>query len=355
MRAPLWAAAALLTALTGCTQLVVIPRPFEEARIERWLEEQRYGKVLEALERRAQHTNELDTEKRLEEVRERAEQYDRAKATAARKLLDADKLNEAEEVLNLALGHYPDGEQLQHAAQELRKLRQAKIDTLEARLLLAQTDWLLTSVPIYEQLAKVEPSNLDAIWQAKRMEQERSEVARRLSSLGLTAHAAGDTETAKRYLGAAQKLLPSKPVEDVLAHLGKQEKRKQQAQQARKQQVASKKRREQAEYLAEQARAELQNFELLAARTHVEALQEVDPDYAQLDSLRFRLERAIDERVASLLKTGDDHYADGRITEAKRVWEAGLELAPGHNELSTRVERAERVLSRLRELREDTN
>lgn len=351
----LWAAAALLAALTGCTELVMVPRSVDHARVERWLDEQRYGKVLEVLERRAQRTDELDAEKRLEEVRALASRYDSEQAKIARKLLDAGKLNEAEEVLNLAISHYPDGEQLQQAARQLRKLRQAKIDALEAQLLLAQADWLAASVPIYERLAKVEPSNLDAIWQAKRMEQERSDVAQRLASLGLTAHASGDKEAAKRYLKAADQLVPSEPVHDVLAHLGKQEKRKQEQQKARKEKIASEKRREEAEQLAQQARKELQHAQLVSARDHLDQLQEVDPDYYQLDSLRFRLERAIRTRVASLLKTGDDHYADGRISEAKRVWEAGLQLAPSDSELLARVERADRVLARLRELREDNN
>lgn len=354
-RMRMYGAALVLASLTGCAELVVIPRPIDDARVERWLQEQRYGKVLEVLERRAQNSNQLDAEKRLEEVRTLASQYDRSQATVANQLLDAGKLNEAEEVLNLALGQYRDGQQMQQAAQRLRQLRQEQIDALEAKLLLAQADWLSASVPIFEQLAQVEPSNLDAIWQAKRMEQERSDVAQRLASIGLTAHANGDTETAKRYLIASKRLLPSEPVDDVLQHLGKEEKQKQDVKMAKKQEIASKKRREDADRLAEQARQELQNSQLLAARDHVEQLQEVDPEYAQLYLLRFELVRAIDARVTSLLRTGDEHYAEGRIAEAKRAWEAGLALSPGHAELTKRVERAERVLSRLRELREDNN
>lgn len=349
----LWAAAALLAVLSGCTEFVTMPRAVDDVRIERWLNEQRYGKVLDVLERRAQQSNELEVEKRLEDVRTRAAAYDNEQAKAAEALLDAGKLNQAEELINLAIGHYPDGQKLQKAAARLRSLRQAKIDALEAQLLLAQADWLAASVPIYERLAKVEPSNLDAIWQAKRMEQERQHVAQRLASLGLTAHASGDKEAAKRYLKAANQLVPSEPVHDVLAHLGKQEKRKQELKKAQEEKVASEKRRADAERLAQQARKELQHAQLVPARDHLDELQNVDPDYYQLDSLRFRLERAIQTRVASLLKTGDDHYADGRIAEAKRVWEAGLELAPDDAELLARVERAEKVLNRLRELRED--
>lgn len=347
------AATLLLASLAGCAQFVVVPRAVDEARLSRWLDEQRYGKVLEVLERRAQRSNELDAEKRLEEVRAQAAQYDQEQAKTARELLDQGKLNKAEEIINLALSHYPDGEQLQHAAQTLRQLRQEKIDALEARLLLAQADWLSASVPIYEQLAQVEPSNLDAIWQAKRMEQQREEVAQRLASIGLTAHARGDTETAKKYLSASERLKPTEPVKDVLQHLGKQEQHKKEVQKAHKQEEASRKRREEAEQLAQQARQELQYSQLLRAREHVEQLQDVDPGYAQLPQLRYRLNRAINARVTSLLKTGDDHYAEGRIAEAKRLWESGLELAPENSELTTRVERAERVLARLRELRED--
>ena len=354
-RARIYAAALLLASLTGCAELVVVPRAVDETRIERWLQEQRYGKVLEVLERRAQRSDELDAEKRLEEVRALASQYDKEEAKAANQLLDAGKLNKAEGILNQALGRYPDGQQLQQAAQKLRQLRQEKIDALEAELLLVQADWLSASVPIFEQLAQVEPSNLDAIWQAKRMEQERRDVAQRLASIGLTAHANGDNETAKRYLTASKRLLTSEPVDDVLKHLGKQEKQKQDVRKAQKQEIASKKRREEADRLAQQARQELQYSQLLAARDHVEQLQEVDPEYSQLHVLRFQLVRAIDARVASLLRTGDDHYAEGRIAEAKRLWEAGLALSPGHAELTKRVERAERVLARLRELREDNN
>ncbi len=350
----LYAAAALLAALSGCTELITIPRAVDDVRIERWLSEQRYGKVLEVLERRAQAGNELDVEKRLEEVRARAADYDSEQARIATKLLDADKLNKAEEVINMAIGHYPDGPKLQQAAVRLRALRQAKIDALEAQLLLAQADWLAASVPIYERLAKVEPSNLDAIWQAKRMEQEREHVAQRLASLGLTAHASGNKDAAIRYLKTANQLVPSEPVHDVLAHLGKQEKRKKEQKKAREEKVANEKRREEAEQLAQQARKELQHAQLVSARDHLDQLQDVDPDFYQLDSLRFRLERAIQTRVASLLRTGDDHYADGRIAEAKRVWEAGLKLAPDDAELLARVERAQRVLTRLRQLREDS-
>lgn len=351
-----WYALALLIAsLSGCAELVLVHRPVDDATIERWLERKQYGKVLDVLERRARRSNALDAEKRLEQVRAQAAQYDQQRATAARELLQAGKLDRAEEQINLALNRYPDGEQLQQAAQQLRRLRQDRIDALEAKLLLAQADWLAQSVPIYQQLATVEPSNLDAIRQARRMEQERSEVAQRLASIGLTAHAEGDTERAKRYLAASKKLLPSPPVSDVLTHLGEQEKRKKVVRQAQQRQIASRMRREEAQRLANQARQALQNLQLQEARAHVERLQQVDPKFEQLDALKSRLDQAVAARVKALLRTGDDHYAEGRIAEAKRVWEAGLALAPGDTELTNRVERAERVLNRLEELREDTN
>lgn len=347
--------ALLFASLSGCAELVLVQHPVDDATIERWMDEKRYSKVLEVLERRAQRSNELDAEKRLETVRAQAAEYDQERARAARQLLEDGKLDQAEEVLNLALNHFPDGEQLQQAAQQLRRIRQNRIDALETKLLLAQADWLSESVPIYQQLATVEPSNLDAIRQARRMEQERSEVAQRLAAIGLTAHAEGDTEAAKRYLAASKKLQPSVPVTDVLDHLGKQERRKKIVEQAQQREVATRKKRQEAQQLADRTRQALQHLQLQQARSHVQKLEQVDPEFAELDTLRLRLELAIDTRVESLLKTGDDHYADGRIAEAKRVWEAGLALAPENTELTNRVERAERVLNRLQELREENN
>jgi len=86
------------------------------------------------------------------------------------------------------------------------------------------------------------------------------------------------------------------------------------------------------------------------ARVVLDQLHSLYPKQPKIGQLQKDLEDTIAGRVQILIKQGDDLYAAGQIAEARQLWQEATQLAPGHPELVSRLERADKVLERLQEL-----
>ena len=83
----------------------------------------------------------------------------------------------------------------------------------------------------------------------------------------------------------------------------------------------------------------------------LDQLHTLYPKQPKVSELQRELEATIAGRVEVLMKKGDDLYAEGHIAEARQLWGEATQLAPQSPELAKRLERADRVLERLQELK----
>lgn len=183
-------------------------------------------------------------------------------------------------------------------------------------------------------MARLEPDDLTAQWQAR-------QARERLDAL------AGPIRESSRWHAAMARLRDARSRRDRLVRLKIQKAREE----SRRRETE--RRRQEARRLHEQAQEAMRQGDLRRARRTLARLEEVDSGHEELAALRHAVEEAISAKVQELLGRGNALYRDGAFAEAKAVWEAALELDPGDEKVKPHVERAERVLGRLRELKAD--
>ncbi|MCB1774355.1 MAG: hypothetical protein KDI88_12115 [Gammaproteobacteria bacterium] len=81
----------------------------------------------------------------------------------------------------------------------------------------------------------------------------------------------------------------------------------------------------------------------------VAALQ---PNNPEISDLRQAAEKAINPQIEALVKLGDHLYLDEQLEAALATWQAALVLNPQDQEIASRIDRANTVLSKLQHLRE---
>ena len=74
----------------------------------------------------------------------------------------------------------------------------------------------------------------------------------------------------------------------------------------------------------------------------------------QFADLEIEYNKKLDIKLDHDLKLGVSLYKKGQIQNAQRIWKSALALKPSHSELKLHLQRANRVLKKLSELRTET-
>ena len=340
--------------LAGCANILT-SRPGSDAQIQRWIEQQRYGMALQALERRATREPTKENRTWLARVKALAADYDAKLAATAMRQQARGQWKEAFATVDQALRNYPKGPKLLQTRTALRQQQTKRLDQLETDLLFAKAEWLKHSAPLYRELAATDPDDLETAWKAQQMEHQKRDSAERLLHLGNKALNHRQYELARHALELADQLHSTGETRQALARLhhvlGQQAAKKR----ARARQAQTRQRNEQTRRLMAEVHQAIINADLNRARDKLAELTAIEGNDPQLDELAQALDQAIAAKVAELTAQGNTLYTHGKIRDAKRTWESALELDPGNQHLRSRIERAERVLNKLQKLQQQKN
>ncbi|HEM46193.1 MAG TPA: hypothetical protein ENO23_04020, partial [Alphaproteobacteria bacterium] len=250
-------------------------RSVDDAQLERWVSEQRYGPVLDVLARRAA-SGDADAHQRLEDLRTQAAHYDRTAGDAIQRLTEAGRWEEAEAALIEAQERFPDGQHIRHASLKLAEARRARAERLEADLLLARVAWLKQSQPLWQELAALDASDLEASWHVHDTARQLKNSGERLGQLGLNALSRSDYERAEQLLGAALPLAPNDEFARALTQIAEQQSKVREAKQGRARQREELLRQQTVETLAARVEDALGSGRLSRAQGLLAELQSLD-------------------------------------------------------------------------------
>ncbi len=336
----------LLLTLSGCSALPVL-RPASDSQVNTWVAEQRYGRAIAALQARGNgHPGPADRA-RLRKVRAAADAYDRDMSAEVVRRQARGDWQGASTLLDKALDHYPQGKRLNETRRLLRSQQKERLQQLEAKLLIAKAQWLQRSVPIRGEIARTDPGDLYAKWLASQARLEQTETAQRLTDLGNSALQRHDLALAAQCLHLADSLHSSEETTRALAKLARLKQRE--AQKDRR--VQAKERAQKSQKLLARVRQAMSKGDLREARRQLAQLSELDTSSPEATRLQQDLDAAIDAKVEELSTRGDRLYTRGHIRQARDSWQSALELDPDNERLLSRIERAERVLEKLNELK----
>lgn len=339
-RAPL--AAALF--LTGCAQLPGSWQPETES-VEELASRHQYVAALAKLDQ--QHADDPDHSERRASLLRAADQYREALFVEIDDLTRRGLMAAAQLQLRQALPQIPRSPALERQARSFYATREQFVAAQLAQLTAVRGRNLLQEQPHYEKLIGVDggPELRAAV---KRYREDAAYFAGQLRDAGALAVESGQYEEAVQLLTTANRLHPEKATADLLSAASKGQLAARDRAQDRQQEQRSQRFLDLRSAFGEAMAQE----DYPTARRHLDAAERLGDSHArEVAQWRRTLNEAIDTSVTQYTLRGDSRYAEGKVEQALRNWQRAYELRPS-TELQGRIERAERLMARYRELRE---
>lgn len=348
----------LLLLQSGCAMMMPSYEKMEP-QIDQWVESKQYDRALDALgnvdAKDPLYPKAAEKRRKVEAL---AANYEQEIRRQTRHDLDQGHWAQALDTYDEALERLPQSAVLKDGLAQLHQEQNEELDRLELKRLLDHGKWLKTTLPTYEDIARVDPRNRTAQQQLEKIRQEAEELASELALYGNKALANNHLDIADQTLTMASQLSETPAIGESLKKL-----RQQQAKEDAKERAERSKRLRQYK-AAEQAkerriaallkayRNAFKKKDYKKARNELDALRHTDRRNPKWDKLARELEQATDREAQRLFDQGVSAYSRGRFEQAAKFWRRALELKPDHKPSQENLERAERVLDKLKELKQ---
>ncbi len=358
----------LVTSLvTGCFSLPsILQVPSDDnakaTGIELWVSSKQFGRAIKAAEDNVKAAPSKSNNAKLAEVRVAAALYEKNTINKAQQKIRRGKWQGAFVVVNEALEHYPSSNKLRLYSKKLAQKQSTKIRKLRYSLLASNAANLLRNKPIYQAYAKLDPQDADVAWKLKKVRIDIIEMAKSATIAGKQSIQDKDYGYAQKYLELADQLNPSAENTKALADLAQsriiriqRNLRKIAKAKALKLKIPlSKEQKAQHQKLRRliiTLRTALRRSDYDRANKLLLQANGISTDHPEIEKLRLALYNSIHAKVSQLVRNGNDLYSKGRIEQARVSWKRALKLDPKNSHIQSSVERANRVLAKLREIK----
>lgn len=300
----------------------------------------------------------LDTREIQAWITSSESEYEAAMFSTARDLENDNDLLGAVQLLSGALQKIPHSTLLRELRNTIEKQRVAQLKTNEREQLVSRATFMLEQRKLYQDKINLESPSLGQRWENKRNAKEARELSVKLLEHGQYAMQIDKLDIAKNCLQLSTTLNPSSQADTLLSEIRAIEDSRTQV--ARKQATIKKekkrrkvkqKQKNRTRILVEETQQALASNDLLIARATYMQIPQSARQHKDVIAIQDDLDKAVSVRVKQLILNGDAQYRSDNVLEAVRTWTEGLSLDPDNLELRERVERANRVLARLGELR----
>ncbi|MES9941412.1 MAG: hypothetical protein ABW104_15705 [Candidatus Thiodiazotropha sp. 6PLUC2] len=285
----------------------------------------------------------------LLETRETPAPVEEDSLNYSRQLVAKGRYSEAIQLLNEAsLGKNKN----QSYINELKNLRgQQKVieEELNDQLLISNTSALKNQLPILEKLTK-SSSNPQYEQLLTQTRGQLQSMRRALSECGWR-HYKRNNALAKDCLSIALSLELDESDQNLMDHLLKEQSQNKKALE-KKEKTNRQKRwsKRMNKRLAEASRLS-ESGQLRDAKNTLKAILKDAPKNAKAKEMLNRVNMQLERYIENLLSAGDRLYRDGEIESAKATWRAALALDPQDQRAKDKIQRAQRVLNNLENLR----
>lgn len=300
----------------------------------------------------------LDTVEVQTWITHQESEYEAAVFAEARTLEENNDLLGAVQLLSGALQKVPHSTLLRELRHTIEQERLAQLKTNEREQLVSRATFMLEQQKLYQDKINLESPSLGQRWENKRNAKEAGELSVKLLEHGEHAIQSNNLEIAEDCLQLSAALQPSPQTEALLSEIGtiktsrKQVASKQASiKKVKKQQKVKQQQKNETRILLQETQQALANDDLQVAH---ETFGQIPPSARQhkdILAIQDDLDKAVNARVEKLILDGDAQYRSDNVLGAVRLWTEGLTLEPENQELRERVERANRVLVRLEELK----
>jgi len=354
--------ALLLPVMAGCSGMDTIHLGQERPEnIDSLLEQHEYARARQLTSKYPS----LDTLEIQTRITSEEASYEENTYSQARELQSGNDLLGAVQLLSDALQKVPHSTSLRELRHTIEPERIKQLQTNEREQLIARANYILGQQQLYHDQTNLEAPSLGQRWEHTRNQKEAIKLSGQLMEHGQQALETDNPELAKTCLQLSQALHKTPEVNALLAGIHSEDEAHKQAIKQKTRLAQKKATRKKAQNREKKQQDQKNKTEVLLAETQ-QALKKDDlqaaraafvqiPSAAITDSevlaIRDDLNQAVDVRVRKLMATGDTQYRADDVLQAVRTWTQALSLAPDNQHLRERVERANKVLARLEELK----
>lgn len=270
----------------------------------------------------------------------------------ARALQHKEQWSEALALLRNKGGAEPGDERIGSLEGEIRRDWNMQKRNSEDWILVYETRSLKQKLPHLQRLAKIDSDNLITrsrlLFWTKLLE---SKVAALISCGSM--HLYLDPALAEACTILSEEIKPTQESSHLLAKIKKTRATEKSVQQNKKAVRVKRDLSQQRDRLLAQAKTRHDEGEYAESINNLQRLLKLVPNDAAAITLLEEVTIIRDQQVEKLIKFGDALYRDEQIDQAVSVWESAEKLDTGRADIASRIDRAMKVLERLREIKEE--
>ena len=326
---------------TGCAFIHSLDDNLPQ-QVEDWMQNKEYAKVIDTLAYlRANHPHYKKLSPLREVAVQKALEYETYILTRGKQFHDKQLWQKAYITYELGLEKLPGSAAILQAMNEFVIQRDAYIQQLFYQILFNKSQAILANSPIQNKITTAAPDNYRYRTMSRHHELEKNEITVELLDCAEDSLQANQLVTSQQCLELARNLYGD-PLPKRLQALQSKLKKKQKSLSQLLSQTAQ-------INLAATADA-LKNKKLKDAFDFFQKIPAEEQQKPAVIKLREQLNKEIKLTVKQGAATGRKLYSAGKIKEALEIWQALLLLDPENSALQNHIERAQRVLKKLKSL-----
>jgi hypothetical protein len=345
----------LLAILYGCTGMENL-RVLQDSPddIDQLMEQNEYARVRQLTGRYP----DIDTQELQDQINARESAYVESVITDALRQEAGNDLLGAVQSLSVALQRVPHSSELRELRQTLERERVQQLKSNERERLITRANYMLDQQALYQQQANLTSPSLGQRWEISRYDREAIELSGQLQEHGEYALLQNDLENAETCLQLSLRLNHSTTAQETLSRLQslrashqQVELKKASIKQSKKEQKIHRSQQQQTKQLLAETRQALEQNNLQVARAAFMQIPAANSNNSEVIAVKKNLRAAVDQSVTELVATGDSLYRADNVHEALKYWNEAQSLDPENHALQERIDRANKVLARLEELK----
>lgn len=244
-----------------------------------------------------------------------------------------------------------DNAQVESVAEDIQRDWKMQKRNSEDWILVYETRSLQQKLPYLERLATIDSENLITqsrlLFWTKRLE---SKVAPLIACGSMHLHL--DAALAEACAQLSQSIKATEQSAHLLEKIKESQAQKKSIAKTKKAVQVKRSLSQQRARLLTQAKKQRDEESFQDSINNLKKLLAINPKDAEVKILLKEVTAIRDLRVERLIKFGDALYRDEQIDQAVSVWESAEKMDTGRPDIASRIDRALKVLERLREIKE---
>lgn len=339
----------LMSLLSSCSTYIASKQDDLNTQIDVWQAENEYGRIFETLNYlKPSHPHYKELLARKKPLQTSAHDYELKIHKETLNLIREKKWAEALDLTDLAAARYPQGKSITKTRQYLLQEQKKQLADIEQKIIRERSSWMIKTRPIYQTKLNTDPRNEQLKSYVDSLYKESETLAQQITLQSRQAIKKKHFITALTLINQAIALSPNSEQKKILSSLKSYSKRSTR----KKKQIQKISHKKQQSTLLMDIEKSFKSGNLLITKQLIARLDDQERQNPELIQLEQELDQTIRYTTQHLFADANKLYTDGHFEKAIERWQEILLYDPPNTLAKENIQRAEKVISKLSNLRE---